>query len=163
MGRCSDGLTAFLFRAPVFYRGFCDDLIGFQFNLTRYLLDQNSLLLGTLFRRPGITDNVIHEYEIVGFPTDADARAITLDAVIFYDVVLQPVAVSRHTQALIAEEYAGALILADYILAQEIIRVLVTDGDTKLTIVLQHIVLKQTMPHPPAEEQTVGSIISAMQ
>src|SRR5262249_9703805 len=79
-------------------------------------------------------------------------------AVIQDDVFLEAIPVRAHGFALMAERDAGGVVVGDAVAPEEVVRVLVTDGDAAPLVGLEHVVLELPVPHPPADEHAVLAV-----
>ena len=79
-------------------------------------------------------------------------------AVVLDGVLLEPVAVGGHAERFVAEEHAVLLVLPDGVVAEEVVGVLVADGDAELAVLLQEVLLEQAVTDPPAEEQAIRPV-----
>src|SRR5262245_59183147 len=87
-------------------------------------------------------------------PADDDA-GLGRHAVVQDAVVLEHVAVGAHGLALVAEEHAGLAIAHNSVAAEQVIRILVPDGDALALVPLDLVVLEQPVLDAPADEQAV--------
>src|SRR5205823_12380604 len=103
-----------------------------------------------------VADHVVAEHQVVVLAADDDGRGRRLPpAVVQHDVLLEPVAMGAHRLALVAEGDAGVVVAHDAVAAEQVVRVLVPEGDAALAIPLEGVVLEPAVPHAPAAEQPV--------
>ena len=91
-------------------------------------------------------DNVVSEDEVSGFAAHADARRVACEAVVFDQVVVETIAVPGHAQRLVAEDNAILPVRANLVVADQVVRVFMADGDAVAAVILDNVLLEQPMP-----------------
>ena len=158
---CSSPKHKLLFlRASVVNGCFGGDFITVEGDLPDLLFDTNSdgLLLRVGVSR--VANDVIFEDQIVGMSPDADPRRFPADAVVLDDIFFQAIAVGRHAQSFVAEEHAILVVRANHVGAKKVVGIFVPYGDAESAIAFQNVVCEQAVPDPPAQEQTIGSVVT---
>ena len=107
----------------------------------------------------GAADSVLAEDQIIVMAANDDADAAFLGAVVEDAVGLEDIAVSAHRLALFAEEHAGLGVGGNEIAAEEIVRVLVADGDAGALVAANLIVLETTVLNAPADVEAVVAVV----
>jgi len=121
--------------------------------------NSNGLLL--CLALAAIPNYVVLENQIIGLPSNTDTGNLLAFAIVLDDVFLQTIAMRCHWQRLIAEEYAVLMVHAYLVAADEIVGVLVPDGNAVSAVALENIVLEQSMPDAPAQEQAISAVVAS--
>src|SRR5437588_6049757 len=132
--------------------------VALQSDIADFLLQPDSHLLFAFAGLPRITDNVVLENQAAGLASDANACRSVLHAVVLNEILFQTISVTRHALALFPEIHPILVIAADLIVPQQVVRILVANGNAEATIAFQAIVLKYTVLYPPAQKQPVLAV-----
>ena len=99
-----------------------------------------------------LDDVVLPERNSFDFRFQSDPNSVVLNAAIQNAVSFNQIMVSgKILVLLVAEQDAMPATVADLVVADDIVRVVMADRDTHM-ITSQHVVLGQAVPHSPAEE-----------
>src|SRR5579885_546360 len=90
--------------------------------------------------------------------TADDDTALGIHAVVENTVVLEDIAMSAHGLRLIAEEDAGLRVADHRVATEEIVRILVANGNTDPLVTADLVVFEKPVPHAPADEQAVAAV-----
>src|SRR5712691_5535763 len=152
-----------LFSAPfalIFNLDFAVDGVAFERHRSGFFFDLNAHQLMPVLRRARLANNVLFENDVFGLAPNPNARHRLLQTVIFNHVALEPVAVAGHAEAFVAEINPILLVAPHLIEPQQIVGVLVPDGDAVTAVAFEHVLLKHAVPDPPAQRQPVLAVVA---
>ena len=84
------------------------------------------------------------------FSTDPDASGLAFYTVVLDDIVLHAIAMPGHAFGLVAEENSLLLIAPHLVVTEQIVGVLVSDGDAVASVGFQNVLLEDAFLDAPA-------------
>src|SRR5713226_8351370 len=152
-----------LFRAPfalIFNLDFAVDRVAFERHRSGFFFDLNAHQLMPVLRRARLANDVLFQNDVFGLAPNSNARHRLLQAVVFNHVALEPVAVAGHAEAFVAEINPILLVAPHLIEPQQVVGVLVPDGDAVAAVAFEHVLLEHAVPHAPTKKQAVLAIVA---
>lgn len=100
--------------------------------------------------------------KIVRFATHPDAGRVLGHAIVLDEVGLKSIAMAGHRLGLVAEADPRLVVQPYLISSDEIVRVFVANRNAKAPVAFEHVVLKDAVPHTPAEKQAVLAVVAGL-
>jgi hypothetical protein len=104
----------------------------------------------SLIGRALVSDPVVHEDEFVGFSEDTDPVALLITPVVQDVIPVEQVPVTGHRFGLVAEQDTLSSVATRPVVLEGVIRVLVTDGDSRYAVIQQLVVFEGAVFNAPA-------------
>lgn len=115
------------FAALVFDKNFSFDGVAFQVHWADLFLQADAGVLPARCNLPGVPNAVVLQNDVPGFPADANAGYLLVPAVVFDEIVLQPITMPGHAYRFVAEQDPILCVVPNLVVAEQIVGVLVAN------------------------------------
>lgn len=144
--------------SPIVHLGASLDGIVVELDGPDLLFDQYAHRLLPLAGLARVADDVTCEYEVFCLAANANSGRFFRRAVVLDDVCFKAISVPTHRLGFVAEADSGFVVSPDLVTLDEVVRVFVANRDPESSIVFQHVVLKDSVPHAPERALQAGAL-----